>query len=104
MKTNLYQIFDRVADVVTGPIIVANRDAAAIRIVAEVFADNNPNNQLAKHPMDYELRKIGEQDQNTGTLTAVTVANIYSGAQWIREQARAAEASAEQLADDSAAL
>lgn len=98
MKTQLFQIYDRTAEQVVGPIIAANRAAAATRNFQEVIKDERT--ELAKHPMDYELRHIGEQNTDDGSITPVRVTTIYTGAEWIREQARPASSSVVNATDE----
>lgn len=100
-KTRLYIVYDSVAETTYGPIIAQNRDAAAIRIVQEAFADERT--ELHKNPDDYELRLIGYQDTETGELAPETPTRIYGGAEWTRERAKAAATSAANGAADAAA-
>lgn len=99
MKTKLYQIYDRVAEQVVGPIMAGSRDGAAIRNFTEVLQDKNT--ELGKHPMDYELRHIGEQDLESGGVTSVPVTTILTGAAWIREQANPSDTSVANGATDA---
>lgn len=55
----LYQIYDKKAESVVGPIMSCKADAVAIR----AFSDNmrQADSPLAQHPEDFDLLLIGEQ-------------------------------------------
>lgn len=62
----LYQIRDRVAGVVTGPIFPEYRDGAAVRQFADlVYAPQGP---IKEHPADYDLICVGLQDDESGRI------------------------------------
>lgn len=67
--TELYQVWDRKAESVVGPILTANRPAPIVRYFHEVLADEKTD--LGKHPEDYNLVHIGTQDTDTGTISGL---------------------------------
>lgn len=86
--TNLYQIYDAVANTVIGPIIVTYHPAAAVRQFTDLLRD--PKTTLAAHPEDYELRYLGQQDESTGLVDGLTVPQaVLTGLQWKLSQERA---------------
>lgn len=78
----LYQMYDNVAMLVAGPIIAGNRDEAVIRQFTDVLA--RPDTQPGQYPNDFSLLQIGEQNQDTGELTAMEPRIIYTGRVWLR--------------------
>lgn len=86
-KTNLYQAYDKVAQLTFGPIIAQKRDAAAVRIFTDALS--NAKTDLAQHPGDYELLQLGEQDEETGQIEAIAPRVVATGAQWAAAQTEA---------------
>ena len=68
MKHGLYAIYDRAAEFYMR-VIQAQTDGLAIRIFNDeaVRADS----EIAKHPHDYTLYKLGTFDDNNGEIKAV---------------------------------
>lgn len=68
-KTGLYQVFDLVAEAAAGPILLMKKDGPAIRAFGDLLStpDAGPGHP-ATHPEDYELRYLGEQNDQTGEL------------------------------------
>lgn len=64
--TNLYQMYDNEAQAVAGPIIIEKRDAPAIRAFHGVLG--NDKTLPGQYPEHFELRLIGQQDEETGHL------------------------------------
>jgi hypothetical protein len=59
MKTNLYSIYDSIAEVFNKP-FAENTDGSAVRAFKQALAEN-PNKK------DYLLHHVGEWDDNKGT-------------------------------------
>lgn len=82
--TNLYQMYDLEAQAVAGPIIIEKRDAPAIRAFYSVL--QNADTLPGKYPEHFELRKIGEQDEETAQLTTHKPDCIATGRAWLEQQ------------------
>lgn len=78
MRYKMVVIRDRAADVYNQPAFVPS-----LGIAHRSFADEvnlvDPNNQLNKHPEDFDLYYIGEWDDNTGEFDAVRPQQIAVG-------------------------
>lgn len=85
-KTKLFQIFDRTAESVGGPIMASRIPAPAIREFHTILGD--PNTMPGKYPEQYELREVGEQDETTGEITGGPPKTITTGEAWIEQQQR----------------
>lgn len=83
----LYQVMDRVADAVLGPVIVEKTDGTAIRIFHDALSDQR--SMLGQHPRDFDLVLIGYQDERTGTLDPQQPQVIATGYGWVEHQQRA---------------
>lgn len=91
----LYQMYDHVAMEVIGTIIAANRDEVVIRQFCEVLA--RPETLPGQYPEDFALMVIGEQNRDTGELTATDPQIVYTGRVWLRlKDLKVASSSAEQ--------
>lgn len=85
-EPNLYQLYDRKAQAVSGPIMIYKRDAAAVRLFHSVLSDTRT--EPGRYPEDFELRLIGEQNEYTAQLTALEPQIIATGTQWVEQQNR----------------
>ncbi len=65
MNTSIYCIKDEIAEIFLPP-ITFNRDNEAIRMFANCV--NSPNHSFAKNPADYTLYKVGDFDNNKGSV------------------------------------
>lgn len=89
----LYQVYDRVAEAVTGPILSTRNDGAAIRHFFDGLATKGTT--LNEHPEDYELKLMGTQDPDTGIIygneqpVTVTTGTVWKEVQQQRETAKA---------------
>lgn len=79
--TELYQIYDKIAEAVVGPIMSANRAAPIIRSFYELLADER--RELNKHAADYDLLHIATQDEETGEILAFRPETTATGAAWL---------------------
>ena len=74
MRTNLYSIYDTIAEVFNKPFTHHN-DSAAIRAFTDSLKENQYN-----HKDDYALYAVGEWDDNKGVIHAYDVPKkIYTG-------------------------
>lgn len=67
MRTvTLYQLYDLVARTTAGPIMAYKHDGAALRAFGDTLAAEGilPN----KYPEQFNLLKLGEQDEDTGAI------------------------------------
>lgn len=88
MRTNMYCIYDTVAEEIFGGIIRANNDEVARRSFYEALADQN--GPLAKNARDYQLMQIGIIDTEAVHIYSPNgdsldhLANIIAtGADWL---------------------
>lgn len=82
MKTRLYQLYDKTAGMVTGPIITEKKDGPAIRAFHAVLADNRT--LPGRYPDQFQLHYLGEQDEETGSIDPGTGAQIVAtGDAWL---------------------
>lgn len=79
-KTKLFQMYDRKAETMTGPILAYNREGPAIRDFHTVLA--NRESHPGMYPEDYELRQIGYQDETTGEIQS-EIRTIATGEAWL---------------------
>jgi len=61
-------IFDRATGLYSRPVYVPST-GAAMRSFTDEINDPRPDNQLNKHPDDYDLFQIATWDDNTGQYT-----------------------------------
>jgi len=77
----LFQIYDLVGEQIIGPIIAYRHPAAAIRSFTDLLRD--PKTTLGQHPDDYDIRLVGVQDENDGTIDPVNPPIIQlTGTTW----------------------
>lgn len=78
-KTGLYQLYDTKAESVAGPIQTHRKEGSAVRAFHGVLeaAETMPN----RYPEDFELRQVGEQDEETGEITP-GLKTITTGTVW----------------------
>lgn len=68
MRYNVFAIRDRAADVFGQPIFLASV-GIAVRSFADEVNRADANNNLNKHPEDFDLYKLAEFDDDTGLFT-----------------------------------
>lgn len=76
-KIGLYQIRDNKAEMVAGPIMAAKAEAVAVREFTKII--RNTDTMPGQHPEDYDLMKIGDQDEETGQVSAQLPTVILNG-------------------------
>lgn len=69
MKVKLFQVWDREAQAVTGPIMTFEREGPAIREFHTAMATEGT--YLNRNPGDYDLIQIGEQETTTGVIDPI---------------------------------
>lgn len=67
MKMLIVSIYDRAASLYSRPAFVGSR-AAAVRSFGDEVRTPRENNDLNKHPGDFELHALGFFDDETGEL------------------------------------
>lgn len=80
-KTRLYQMYDLTAEAAAGPIVAEKRDGPAIRAFTAVLAD--PKTLPGQYPEQFALLLLGEQDDQTSQIAAITPIPILTGAAWL---------------------
>lgn len=81
----LYQVYDKRAGSIAGPIMAERIDAPAIRTFFDIL--KNPQTLPGQHPADFDLLCVGTQDDETATIDAWTRPDvIVTGEQWKRAQ------------------
>lgn len=88
----VYSIYDVVAGLIVGPLMLVNRDGPAIREFYGALAD--PQSSLSKHPGDYNLLCLGDIS-DVGDLSPMVGGPcvVATGVSWVEVQQRAAAAS-----------
>lgn len=77
----IYAVIDTKADAIVGGLQLHRADAAAIRAFGDIASD--PQTIIARHPEDFELRRLGFIDINNEIVTPSTESDtIITGAQW----------------------
>lgn len=85
MMLKLYQVLDKQAACVVGPIISVRHMAQAIRLFNDTLATEGTT--LNQHPDDYDLMYVGEQDDETGALAPSQTQIVHTGTAWKASQA-----------------
>lgn len=78
-------MFDTEAQSVAGPILIEKRPAPAIRAFHSVLA--NDKTMPGQYPQHFELRYVGDQDEDTGQITATRPETIATGIAWLQATA-----------------
>jgi len=82
MENNIYIVYDLLAKIILGGMMMARNDEVARRAFYEALkAKDSP---LAAHPADYELWCIGEINTNTAVITPHldTANRVATGKEW----------------------
>lgn len=64
----LYQVYDRRARNMLGPIMAGQNEVAIARELSDHV--NNDQTIIGKHPDDFDLVSLGRQDMDTGVIDA----------------------------------
>lgn len=80
-EKQLYQLYDRKAQLTAGPIMAAHRAAPIVRAFHELLGDKT--SEPGKYPEDFDILHIGSQDEETGKITPIEKPEaIAMGSQW----------------------
>lgn len=82
MILQVFSVFDRAAMQYGHPFYAINRPVA-MRSFVDAFAEG-PTRRMAMHPDDFDLRHIGEFDDEAGTFKATTNETIMTGTEVVR--------------------
>lgn len=82
----LYQMFDKVAGAVEGPIVACRNDGPAIRMFYDVL--KNPQTSPGAHPADFDFILVGTQDDNGVITPCDPPLPVALGAGWVAAQVR----------------
>lgn len=89
----IYTLYDAVAGMIDGPLLLVNRDGPAIREFYAVLA--NPQTGPGRHPGDYNLICLGDiSDEGDISPAAGGPSVVATGVSWVESQQRHAAASA----------
>lgn len=81
----IFAVYDRVAQDQVGPLMVFNREQAAIRIFTDGLADKSTT--LGQHPDDYVLLALGELNEETAAIIGyLEPGEVVTGRQWLALQ------------------
>lgn len=69
MNQVLVSVFDEVAQVFAKPVFVHN-EAVALRSLRDEVNSGGSTSELANHPSDFSLYRVGVFDDNTGVIIA----------------------------------
>lgn len=94
MKLNVYSILDQATAAYMRPFYLQS-DNQALRMFSDIILDES--HEIAKHPEDYVLCRIGIWDDQTAETTPETVSTLITG---LEARARVLEARA-QLGESS---
>jgi len=84
MKSIVVSIYDVAAQLYSRPAFVTSR-AAAIRSFGDEIRRVDPNNELNKHPKDFELRALGLFDDESGLFDSQVPERISAGLDHVTE-------------------
>lgn len=85
MRRKMYQLRDKVAACLVGPILLERNDAPAVR--SFYLGCEDPQSNLSRYPLDYELVTLGEYDDEVG-ITEISMAVVATGADFLKEKER----------------
>lgn len=82
MKYGVYNIYDKVGDMFSHPLIFKNDVIAERSFDNTILSINDPT----KQPEDFELNKIGFYDDETGKIESCAVKLMKKGSQTLLER------------------
>lgn len=96
---NLYQLYDREAGMIAGPVLAAINDREAIRTFNTLLS--NKDILPGQHPEQFEMRLVAQQNEETGEIVQetdsrtgyplpLTIQTVATGRQWLESQQRSA--------------
>lgn len=80
---DLYQVYDANAKIVVGPIMRTANAIPAIRAFYKALGDDKSDLNVA--PADFQLIKLGAQDEETGEINS-EIQTVATGAGWLAQQ------------------
>lgn len=83
-KSNLYVVYDRVAELIFGSIIRAGNDEVARRSFRSALG--TPDGPFKGHEADYQLLHIGAINETNGSILATDANVIMDGGDWLNAQ------------------
>lgn len=83
MRYKICSIRDRASDTFSVPVYLPSK-GAAIRSFADEVNRVDPNNNLNKHPEDFDLYYLGEFDDETGTFECERPQQLAVGKDQVR--------------------
>lgn len=83
MRYNVYSIRDRAADVFGQPFFLPT-NGVAIRVFSDEVNRADGNNNLNKHPEDFDLYYLGSFDDNDGSFDLCKPQQIAIGKDLVR--------------------
>lgn len=78
MRYKIMSVRDRAADIYGQPFFVGSQ-GVAIRGFRDEINRASPDNQLFKHPEDFDLFYLGEFDDNTGEFDVTRPVQVMVG-------------------------
>ena len=82
MKTGLYAIFDRASGIYDGP-LRGQADGVVVRQFCDMCVGGE--HEVAKHPEDFTLFKIGVWNDGTAEIESVSPEKLINGAEAIAQ-------------------
>lgn len=76
--TNLYQLYDTTAQSTAGPIMAVKKDGPAIREFRRIL--DSKDTLPGQYPEQFQLLKIGQQDEESGQIVSIIPEVIDTGA------------------------
>lgn len=83
-KSNLYIVYDKVAELIFGNIIRAGNDEVARRSFRSALGTTD--GPFKGHEADYQLLHIGAINETTGAILVQDVNVIMDGGDWLNAQ------------------
>lgn len=83
MRYKIFAIRDRAADVFGQPMFFPST-GLAVRGFSDEVNRVAPDNNLNKHPEDFDLFQLGEYDDETGTMSATRPEQVAVGKDVLR--------------------
>ena len=86
MNLMIFAIRDQKTDQFANPMFLITK-AHAIRSFADAINEKDANNQLRKHPEDFEMFHLGEYNTNTGEIIPTRPTSVATATElFVKEQ------------------
>lgn len=76
----IFQIFDKTANAISGPIMAFKRKEVAIRAFNDICAMES--SMMSGHQDEFTLLYLGDLNEDTGVITPITPETVHTGAAW----------------------